>query len=252
MNTEVRACVKALASWCVHGDGSGVVCSIPLHSHPSLSLCVVLFPCCPQKRGSAASEVGSGMLVEHSGRAPRLEMVSFKKLNKGTLAMGVVFKVGGRSTDNVEVLPVVWCSTQGVGDYYQNCSSRVERCDLGMHIRTAAILGCEALSSVWPQCQGRALGLHYRMPCARLKVYLPRDSIAIVIRADPHGIVSPKRYLSPMMYCVASCALLGSLGFYYFSLFFSMYVGSVSHLSLLLALFLPPSLLPAISLLSDQ
>lgn len=33
------------------------------------------------------------MLVEHSGRAPRLEMVSFKKLNKGTLALGVVFKV---------------------------------------------------------------------------------------------------------------------------------------------------------------
>lgn len=33
------------------------------------------------------------MLVEHSGRAPRLEMVSFKKLNKGTLTLGVVFKV---------------------------------------------------------------------------------------------------------------------------------------------------------------
>lgn len=45
------------------------------------------------KGGSAAAEVGSGMLVEHSGRAPRLEMVSFKKLNKGTLALGVVFKV---------------------------------------------------------------------------------------------------------------------------------------------------------------
>lgn len=45
--------------------------------------------------GSASKtrEVGSGMLVEHSGRAPRLEMVSFKKLNKGTLALGVVFKV---------------------------------------------------------------------------------------------------------------------------------------------------------------
>lgn len=37
------------------------------------------------------------MLVEHSGRAPRLEMVSFKKLNKGTLALGVVFKVGSTS-----------------------------------------------------------------------------------------------------------------------------------------------------------
>lgn len=34
------------------------------------------------------------MLIQHSGRAPRLEMVSFKKLNKGTLALGVVFKVG--------------------------------------------------------------------------------------------------------------------------------------------------------------
>lgn len=45
--------------------------------------------------GKAVSEVGSGMLVEHSGRAPRLEMVSFKKLNKGTLALGVVFKVSG-------------------------------------------------------------------------------------------------------------------------------------------------------------
>lgn len=46
-----------------------------------------------QTGSSKAKEVGSGMLVEHSGRAPRLEMVSFKKLNKGTLALGVVFKV---------------------------------------------------------------------------------------------------------------------------------------------------------------
>lgn len=42
---------------------------------------------------SKTKEVGSGMLIEHSARAPRLEMVSFKKLNKGTLALGVVFKV---------------------------------------------------------------------------------------------------------------------------------------------------------------
>lgn len=33
------------------------------------------------------------MVVERSGRAPRLEMVSFKKLSVGTLALGVVFKV---------------------------------------------------------------------------------------------------------------------------------------------------------------
>ena len=33
------------------------------------------------------------MLVERSGKAPRLEMVSFKKLSKGTLLLGVVFKV---------------------------------------------------------------------------------------------------------------------------------------------------------------
>eukprot|EP00903_Cladosiphon_okamuranus_P010099 g9564.t2 len=44
-------------------------------------------------RGGKRAQVGSGMLVEHSGRGPRLEMVSFKKLNKGTLALGVVFKI---------------------------------------------------------------------------------------------------------------------------------------------------------------
>lgn len=39
------------------------------------------------------SDVGSALLVEHSGRAPRLARVSFKKLTKGTLALGVIFKV---------------------------------------------------------------------------------------------------------------------------------------------------------------
>ncbi len=46
------------------------------------------------------------MLVEHSGRAPRLEMVSFKKLNKGTLALGVVFKVSGGGQSSVFVFIV--------------------------------------------------------------------------------------------------------------------------------------------------
>lgn len=46
-----------------------------------------------QKSALAASEIGSGMLVQQAGRSPRLEMVSFKKLSKGTLALGVVFKV---------------------------------------------------------------------------------------------------------------------------------------------------------------
>ncbi|CAN0033731.1 unnamed protein product, partial [Laminaria digitata] len=45
------------------------------------------------KSGSAVSGVGSALLVEHSGRAPRLARVSFKKLTKGTLALGVIFKI---------------------------------------------------------------------------------------------------------------------------------------------------------------
>lgn len=57
-----------------------------------------------QAGSSKAKEVGSGMLVEHSGRAPRLEMVSFKKLNKGTLALGVVFKVRD-SLDQIDHQP---------------------------------------------------------------------------------------------------------------------------------------------------
>lgn len=57
-----------------------------------------------QAGSSKAQEVGSGMLVEHSGRAPRLEMVSFKKLNKGTLALGVVFKVRD-SLDQIDHQP---------------------------------------------------------------------------------------------------------------------------------------------------
>ncbi|CAM9794523.1 unnamed protein product, partial [Ectocarpus sp. 8 AP-2014] len=72
-----------------------------------------------KKRSSAASEVGSGMLVEHSGRAPRLEMVSFKKLNKGTLAMGVVFKINEH--DMVVSLPSSLTGVvrrQEVSDYF--------------------------------------------------------------------------------------------------------------------------------------
>ncbi|CAM9211625.1 unnamed protein product, partial [Ectocarpus sp. 12 AP-2014] len=72
-----------------------------------------------KKRGSASSEVGSGMLVEHSGRAPRLEMVSFKKLNKGTLAMGVVFKINEH--DMVVSLPSSLTGVvrrQEVSDYF--------------------------------------------------------------------------------------------------------------------------------------
>ncbi|CAM9127824.1 unnamed protein product [Choristocarpus tenellus] len=42
--------------------------------------------------GKAISEVGSGM-IKHRGLHPRLEMVSFKKLTKGTLTLGVVYKV---------------------------------------------------------------------------------------------------------------------------------------------------------------
>lgn len=46
-----------------------------------------------QKSAVISSEVGSGMLVSQTGRAPRLQMVSFNKLDKGTLVLGVIFKV---------------------------------------------------------------------------------------------------------------------------------------------------------------
>lgn len=65
-------------------------------------MCIALYShvLSPLQTGSAAREVGTGMLVEHSGRAPRLEMVSFKKLNRGTLLLGVVFKVSQFSVVN--------------------------------------------------------------------------------------------------------------------------------------------------------
>lgn len=107
------------------------------HSILALLFRIVFF-CFPavQKRGPAASEVGSGMLVEHSGRAPRLEMVSFKKLNKGTLAMGVVFKVGdlARPSQYCCRIPVVWFLTHG---FVISGTCFREIYDLGMHLAYA-------------------------------------------------------------------------------------------------------------------
>lgn len=54
-----------------------------------------------QMSSLTTSEIGSGMLVRQAGRAPRLEMVSFKKLSKGTLALGIVFKVTLAISTNV-------------------------------------------------------------------------------------------------------------------------------------------------------
>jgi S1 RNA binding domain len=42
----------------------------------------------------AAAEVGAGMVLEQKGRPSKLELVSFKKLTKGTLLLGVVMRVG--------------------------------------------------------------------------------------------------------------------------------------------------------------
>jgi rRNA biogenesis protein RRP5 len=51
----------------------------------------------------AAAEVGAGMVLEQKGRPSKLELVSFKKLTKGTLLLGVVMRVG--SDDLIVALP---------------------------------------------------------------------------------------------------------------------------------------------------
>lgn len=77
-----------------HGVHDGVVCKrVRVDIRFARARVFVRISCACFCRLQAVREVGSGMVVEQSGRAPRLEMVSFKKLNKGTLLLGVVFKV---------------------------------------------------------------------------------------------------------------------------------------------------------------
>lgn len=59
------------------------------------------------------------MLTEQPGRLPRLENVSFKKLSKGTLVLGVVFKVCTSFTKLNDLLR----TSNFVKDYILVCSS---------------------------------------------------------------------------------------------------------------------------------